>query len=174
MINHYTVAQMKTPVTNMKLIGTTNKLCATAASATWTQTTDPVAGTGQFLFVNNTPNFMRILPFFATGTSGYAMRIVGWSRSEGLDITSTSHKFWVPTLLADVSITLGATATTILTHSLLPGISFVKNAGDVGIMSATGTNTNGCVIVDALGCELVDIELRATAGVNCNVFVGGL
>lgn len=174
MINHYTVAQMKTPVSKMKLIGSANKTCATSASSEWTQTADPVAGTGQFLFPNNAPNFIRITPYFATGTSGYAMRVVGWSQSEGLDITSSAHKFWVPVLLADVSVTLGATPTTILTHAMLPGITYVKNAGDVGLLSATGTNTNGSVLVDALGCELIEIELRATAGVNCNVFVGGL
>lgn len=174
MINHYTVAQLKTPVSKMKLVGNANKLCATAASAEWAQVADPTAGTGQFMFVNDTPNFMRIIPVFATGTTGHAMRIVGWSRSEGMDISSAAHKFWVPTLLADVSVTLGATSTTILTHALFPGISYVKNAGDVGLLSATGTNTNGCVVVDAMGCEIIEVELRAAAGVNCNVFVGGL
>ena len=174
MINHYTVSQLKTPVSNMKLVGTANKTCATAVSSEWTQTADPVPGTGQFVFPNTSPNFMKIIPCFATGTTGHAMRVVGWNRSEGMDTSSANHKFWVPTLLADVSITLGATSTTILTHALFPGVSFVKNAGDVGILSATSTGTNGSVLVDALGCELIEIELRAAVGVNCNVFVGGI
>lgn len=111
-------------------------------------------------------NYLCVCPLMATGTTTPGVRVIGWSRlPTGL---------WVPRFLAKVSLTLNSTAVgSFFGASLLAPYNLGLTKGDAKLLFEDVSNdSNGWLIVDTVGSELVEIIFEAASGTPaCNALI---
>ena len=102
-----------------------------------------------------------------TASVSTILNVIGWSKSERSDL-------WIPRLLTKVTVT-GSTQSGSAINTLRPGSTYVKNIGDCKIYNgedgATGACPGGFIVVDATGCELIELYFVAASGTS-NALIG--
>jgi len=172
MIHTHTMTQLKTVQEPMKWLSAniptnTTTLPNEAPSAT------PPSGPG--VIPSASLNYIKIVPMLNALATTQTIRVTGWSKA----IVGTTTYF-VPQLLFYGSITAlntTATALTINAVTLLPVATITKTQGDAKIYNSTSINSTSSILVDTLGCELVEVEYFATAGGTAtggNIFYGAI
>lgn len=113
------------------------------------------------------PTLVRLMPFTGTSTNTTGgIRVVGWSM-----YMDGANEDWVPTVLADISLTR-TSGTTV--KNAVSGTDFYPYAGgavttgtpapNLYALGNTSTNPPASVVVDALGSQLIQVTCIAPAG----------
>jgi len=172
MIHTHTMTQLKTVQEAMKLLSTTNKSNIAVASLSHenVSTTVPVSTSSATVIPAASLNYLKIVPLFTAAYTGQAIRVVGYTKSDVGD-------FYVPQLLFYGTVTAvntSATAFTNATISFYPAITITKSEGDAKIYnSSTTSKTPASLLIDTLGCQLIEIEFAGATG-TCNAFIGAI
>lgn len=133
----------------------------TAFTAYGTLGTKP---TSNVLYESNAdaPTLIRVMPFTDTSTiTAASVRVVGWSMY--LDGASED---WVPTVLADVSLTRSSGTTiknTISSTDYYPFAGFTATSGTPA-PNLYAIGSVGSIVVDALGSQLIQVTCFASSG----------
>ena len=174
MIHTHTMTQFKTVQDPIKLLSTTNKTNITVATLSHenVSATVPVSSGSSTVVPAASLNYIKIIPLFTAAYTGQAIRVVGYTKS---DVGS----FYVPQLLFYGTVTAVNTSATAFTNasiSFYPALTINKIEGDAKIYnSSTTTKSAASLLIDTLGCQLIEIEFAATAAVGtCNAFVGAI
>jgi hypothetical protein len=183
MIHTHTMTQLKTVQEPMKLlapgsaavdnlhVGTAYSINVPSATAPATPTSNP----SLVVFPNTSLNYLKIVPVFKTGTTSPKMRVTGWSRA----VNNTGATiYYVPQCLFEGSITLDSINAVTINgdNTFRVAVTIAKNFGDGKIFNASTVNDTAFVLVDSLGCELIEIEFVAGSAVAdaANAFVGAI
>jgi len=169
MIHTHTMTQFKTVQEPIKLVSyATNNLSVMGASTysnnlPITTTTDlPVVTAGGVLLAGTSLNYLKIIPVFKTGITAPKFKVTGWNK---LVNASNVHIGWVPQCLFEGSVTLGTNAITVNSAvDFRVPLTIAKNFGDGKVYNATTVTDTAFVVVDALGCEYLEIEFVTSAG----------
>ncbi len=122
------------------------------------------------------PNGLMIVPFGAgSSTNTFSMNVYGWRRTLG---SNTKPPLWVAVELATFTCTLctvpGIVSTDVADTQLFTGtIALVHGNANVSneVVSPTG-NVVAHVIVDAKGCELVEVRFgTGSSATSCNALI---
>lgn len=175
MIHTHTMSQLKTVQEPMKLLSSTNLTVVVTATNYTTnapQTAQPTAAGSQIIIPNTSLNYLKIVPVAQTSTTSPQIKVTGWNKVVN---AAGATIFWVPQCLfasgamtrntAD-SITVNGTAC----HRME---TIPKAQGDGKVFNATGTKDTAFVLVDTLGCELIEVEFIGSGGV-ANAFYGAV
>lgn len=176
MIHTHTMSQLKTVQEPMKLLSTANITIASATTytANLPQTTAPVAAGSQVIIPNTSLNYLKIVPIVASGTTTANFKVTGWNRV--VDSTN-AITYWVPQcLFSSSSMTKIAGNFTVNGATYNRFDTIVKAQGDGKVFNATSTTDTAFVLVDTVGCELIEVEFIGTvaAGSTYNAFVGAI
>jgi len=174
MIHTHTMTQFKTVQEPMKLLSTTNKTNIAVASLPPenVSATTPAGTNSATIVPASSLNYLKIVPLFTAAYSGQAIRVVGYTKSD-------VGNFFVPQLLFYGTVTAVNTSATAFTNasvSFYPAVTINKGEGDAKIYSASTTSKSpASLLIDTLGCQLIEIEFAATAGSGtCNAFIGAI
>lgn len=176
MIHTHTMSQLKTVQEPMKLLSATNITIASATTytANLPQATAPVAASSQIIIPNTSLNYLKIVPVVASATTSANFKVTGWNKV--VDSTGAiTH--WVPQcLFSSSSMTKIAGNFTVNSATYNRFDTIVKSQGDGKVFNATSTTDTAFVLVDTVGCELIEIEFIGTvaAGSTYNAFVGAI
>ena len=176
MIHTHTMSQLKTVQEPMKLLSTTNITIAstTTYTANLPIATAPVATGAQVIIPNTSLNYLKIVPIVASVTSSANFKVTGWNKVVNASGVVTH---WVPQcLFSSSSMTKIAGDFTVNSATYNRFDTIVKAQGDGKVFNATGTTDTAFVLVDTVGCELIEIEFIGTvgAGSTYNAFVGAI
>jgi len=155
------LAAIKTDTDNLTLASTTNATVQTSGGDKSATSTRPVSGSGSLVFNAEGLSYMKIYPFFEnTGgntVTSPTLRVIGWN----LNVASG---LYIPALLCDVSITLTSSNSTINSASLRQALTIAKTNGDVKTYSSASSPACGvAMLVDTLGCQLIELAFRAAS-----------
>jgi hypothetical protein len=183
MIHTHTMTQLKTVQEPMKLIapgsvavdnlhvGTTY----TSNIPTATQPTTPTSNPSLVVFPNTSLSYLKIVPVFKNTVTTPKIKVTGWSRAVN---NSGATIYYVPQCLFEGSVTYDTTNNITINGAtdFRAPITIAKNFGDGKIFNATTINDTAFVLVDALGCELIEIEFLGGSAVadGANAFVGAI
>ena len=174
MIHTHTMTQFKTVQDPIKLLSTTNKTNIAIASLSHenVSATLPVSSGSSAIVPASYLNYLKIVPLFTSAYAGQAIRVVGYTKSD-------VGNFYVPQLLfyGTVSaVNTSATAFTNASVSFYPALTIVKTEGDAKIYNSSTTSRSAAsLLIDTLGCQLVEVEFAATSGAGtCNAFIGAI
>ena len=144
--------------------GTVKPISVTATS---TNTSTP----GGTLVVPGGMNYLKIMPFWITGTSAASptIRVVGWSYSKDTSL-------WIPSLICNIACVVNsvggiAVGGAVSGSPLLPCTSLTNSIGDAKIFNGTSLASNSFFVVDTLGFEQIELCFQATSAFACNAFV---
>jgi hypothetical protein len=145
--------QLTTDTKNFKGYTTTTSSSLVQRTATATK---PADGTGSTVLGANL-NYMKFKFYMATN-SAPTIYVYGWS-------FSSEAMIWEPQLLVAASTTLTSGT---FAHPQFGTVyevsSYSKLVGDCKIFNGPGgTGNGGFVLVDTLGCELINIHMTTTA-----------
>lgn len=181
MIHTHTMTQLKTVQNPLQLVSYNSTNLSVLASSTYsnnlptTTTAAPTVSAGGVLLPSASLNYVKIVPVFKTGTASPKFKVTGWSKVVN---ASNAHAGWVPQCLFEGSVTLGTNAITINSASdFRVALTITKNFGDGKIYNATTITDTAFVLVDTLGCELIEIEFvtsGALTGNSANAFIGAI
>ncbi len=185
MIHTHTMSQLKTVQEPMKLLSTSatpavaNNLDVLINTTPYTanipQTSQPVSSVSAIIIPNTSLNYLKIIPVVKSSVTSPNMKVTGWNKvvNESGVITH-----WVPQcLFTSSSMTVGSDAITINTDTGFRRITaIVKSMGDGKVFNATSSADTAFVLVDTLGCELIEIEFNGAAAVTdgANAFYGAI
>ena len=168
MIHTHTMTQLKTMQESVKLASyATNNLSVMGASTysnnlPTTTTALPTITAGGVLLGGTSLNYLKIIPVFKTGITAPKFKVTGWNK---LVNSANVHIGWVPQCLFEGTVTIGTNAITVNSASdFRVPLTIVKNFGDGKIYNATTITDTAFVVVDALGCEYLEIEFVTSAG----------
>lgn len=174
MIHTHTMTQFKTVQDPIKLLSTTNKINVDVASLSHenVSATVPASSSSSTVIQAASLNYLKLVPLFTSAYAGQAIRVVGYTKSD-------VDNFYVPQLLFYGTVTAVNTSATAFTNastSFYPALTINKIEGDAKIYnSSTTTKSAASLLIDTLGCQLVEIEFAATSGGGtCNAFVGAI
>lgn len=174
MIHTHTMTQFKTVQDPIKLLSATNKtnILVSGFSHENVSTTLPVSSGNSTVIPASSLNYLKIVPLFTAAYAGQAIRVVGYTKSD-------VGNFYVPQLLFYGTVTAVNTSATAFVNSstnFYPALTIVKAEGDAKIYNSSTTSRSAAsLLVDTLGCQLVEIEFAATgAGGTCNAFIGAI
>lgn len=175
MIHTHTMSQLKTVQEPMKLLSATNidvVLTATNYSTNAPQTSAPVAAGSQIIIPNTSLNYLKIVPVVQSSTTSPQIKVTGWNKvvdSSGATI------FWVPQcLFASGAMTKNTTDTFTINSVLFNRMETIpKLQGDGKVFNATSTKDTAFVLVDTVGCELIEVEFIGSGG-KANAFYGAI
>lgn len=174
MIHTHTMTQFKTVQDPIKLLSTTNKTNIAIASLSHenVSTTLPVSSGSSTVVPASSLNYLKIVPLFTAAYAGQAIRVVGYTKSD-------VDNFYVPQLLfyGTVSaVNTSAAAFTNASVSFYPALTIAKTEGDAKIYNSSTTSRSAAsLLIDTLGCQLVEVEFAATSGSGtCNAFIGAI
>jgi hypothetical protein len=138
---------------------------------------------GAFYSMPDENNFVKIIPYANAATNTLVMRVTGWSRS-------SAGGYWIPHLLFYGTLaSVGSSTTTSFpentsTTALAPVLTINGTEPIFATISPTHryaayTSSNApsgaCVILDTMGCSLIEVEFKTTANTNtCNAFIGSI
>jgi len=135
--------------------------------------TMPLAPTGvanEIAVLDSYPNQV-VVQVVSTGSTAVDVRVVGWRRCDAI-------KAWVPMLLCEATATLhtGTSATINGTASMFATISYVVNQGTANtrVVSGTSYKAPASLLIDAQGCEYVEVGLTCASASVANAFVSGV
>lgn len=175
MIHTHTMSQLKTVQEPMKLLSSTN--ISIASSSTYTanlpQTTQPVSSGSVVVFPNTSLNYLKIVPLVLSTVTGANFKVTGWNKCVN---SSGVVTHWVPQcLFSSSSMTKISGNITVNGDTYNRFDTIVKSQGDGKVFNATGTTDTAFVLVDTLGCELIEIEfLGSTGSTTYNAFYGAI
>lgn len=174
MIHTHTMSQLKTVQEPMKLLSTTNKTNIAIASLSHenVSATAPVNSNSSTVITASSLNYLKIIPLFTALYGGQAIRVVGYTKSD-------VGNFYVPQLLfygTVGAINTSATAFTNSSTSFYPALTITKQEGDAKVYnSSTTSRSASSLLIDTLGCQLIEVEFTATSGTGtCNAFIGAI
>jgi len=183
MIHTHTMTQLKTVQEPMKLVApgaasVDNLHVATTYDInvpTATQPTTPTSDPSYVVMPNTSLNYLKIVPVFKNSVGSPKIKVTGWSRA----VNSTgATAYYVPQCLFEGSVTYDTTNNITINGAtdFRAPITIAKNFGDGKIFNATTVNDTAFVLVDALGCELIQIEFLGSGAVSdgANAFVGAI
>jgi hypothetical protein len=155
------LAAIKTDTDNLTLAGTTNATVQTTGGNKSATSTRPVSGSGSFVFNAEGLSYMKIYPFFqntgANTVTSPTLRVIGWN----LNVASG---LYIPMLICDVAITLTTSDATINSASLRQALAITKTYGDAKVYSSASSPACGvAMLVDTLGCQLIELAFRAAS-----------
>jgi hypothetical protein len=135
----------------------------------------PASNPSLVVMPNTSLNYLKIVPVFKTGVAAPKMKVTGWSRAVN---SAGATVYYVPQCLFEGSVTLDSTNNITINGAtdFRVAVTIAKNFGDGKIFNATTVNDTAFVLVDSLGCELIEIEFAGTSGVadGANAFVGAI
>ena len=174
MIHTHTMTQFKTVQDPIKLLSTTNNTNILIGSLSHenVSTTVPVSSSSSTVVPASSLNYIKIVPLFTAAYAGQVIRVVGYTKSD-------VGNFYVPQLLFYGTVTAVNTSATAFTNastSFYPALTINKIEGDAKIYNSSTTSKSAAsLLIDTLGCQLVEIEFAATAASGtCNAFVGAI
>lgn len=174
MIHTHTMTQFKTVQDPIKLLSTTNKTNIAVASLSHenVSATQPVSSGSSTVIQASSLNYLKIIPLFTAVYAGQVIRVVGYTKSDVGD-------FYVPQLLFYGTVTAVNTSATAFTNastSFYPALTINKVEGDAKIYnSSTTSKSASSLLIDTMGCQLIEIEFAATSGAGtCNAFIGAI
>lgn len=175
MIHTHTMSQLKTVQEPMKLLSATNidvVLTATNYSTNAPQTSAPVAAGSQIIIPNTSLNYLKIVPVVQSTTTSPQIKVTGWSKVVNAAGTII---FWVPQcLFASGAMTKNTTDTFTINSVLFNRMETIpKSQGDGKVFNATGTKDTAFVLVDTVGCEIIEVEFIGSGG-KANAFYGAI
>lgn len=182
MIHTHTMSQLKTVQEPMKLLSTSASPTATDNINVVTSytnnipTTTAPTTTSSAVIINNTNlNYLKIVPVIKSTVTSPNIKITGWSKVTNQSGVTTH---WIPQcLFASSSMTTAADAITVNTDAGFRRFTtVVKSVGDAKIFNSTSVNDTAFILVDTLGCELVEIEFIGSSAVTdgANAFYGAI
>jgi hypothetical protein len=165
------MTQFKTVQDPTKLLSTSNftNIAVSGFSHENVSTTVP---TGSGVIAASSLNYLKIIPLFTAAYAGQAIRVVGYTKSD-------VGNFYVPQLLFYGTVTAVNTSATAFVNAstnFYPALTIVKAEGDAKIYNSSTTSRSAAsLLIDTLGCQLVEIEFAATSsGGTCNAFIGAI
>jgi len=140
--------------------------------------TDPMARgalTGTYVFGNDAPNYLKMIPLVSTASLTCTIRVIGWSKVQDLGSEITS--FWIPHIIC----VLTGVSQDVGTSFNLGGIPMFQVStltlvhGDAGILSDPTVKVGGLFLVDPVGIDVIEFNIATSAGgQSANLCVGGL
>lgn len=138
---------------------------------------------GAFYSIPDENNFVKIIPYASSAANTLVMRVTGWTKS-------STGGYWIPHLLFYGTLaSIGSTTTTSFpentaTTAMAPVLTitnteptFAATTSPYRYAAYTSTNapSGGCIILDTMGCSLVEVEFKTTTNTNtCNAFIGSI
>lgn len=172
MIHTHTMTQLKTVQEPMNFLSS-NISNANVLSGTYLEVPKTTAPTGVNIIPASSLNYIKIVPMLATLATNQTIRITGWN-----EVRSGANIYYVPQMLFYGTLAaLNATGVTINSVALYSVATITKTQGDAKIYNATSAQNTAFMLVDTLGCSLIEIEYFATAGGSAtggNVFYGAI
>lgn len=141
---------------------------ANVVERTWTATRPVSATTGNSagLVINPNLNFLRITPVASGSGTAYTLNVIGWSFSPEVSR-------WLPTPIVSQNITSAVTGGS-FTYPIGSSPPTVFGALTIADPTNAGNRTRfpgfaqgsqfGCIVIDALACDLVELIFHNTAG----------
>jgi hypothetical protein len=183
MIHTHTMTQLKTVQEPMKLVAPGSASVDNLHTVvtydlnvpTTTQPTTPTSNPAYVVIPNTSLSYLKIVPVFKSTLTSPKFKVTGWSRAVN---SSNQTVYYVPVCLFEGSVTLDGTNNITINGAtdFRVAVTIAKNFGDGKIFNATTVNDTAFVLVDALGCEFVQIEFAASSAVadSANAFVGAI
>jgi len=160
-MNHYqqhVLTQSKTDLVDL-ILPNDNVTIQTVAINMVASTTDPRKSgrAGSLWFNNNGLTYMRAFPFTTATVTAPAVRVIGWSKVNDLDL-------WIPHLIADIGLSLVSNSTTINGDTMYQAETTTRTHGDAKTYNSPATPESGVgFIVDTAGHRVIEFAFRASA-----------
>jgi len=185
MIHTHTMAQIKTVQEPLKLLKTsvtpagTDNLNVVINTTPFTlnipQTDLPVNTSSCIVVPNSTLSYLKLIPVVKSTVTSPNIKVTGWTRVVNSAGAITA---WVPLcLFASASMTIGSDAITVNADGGFRRIvTITKAQGDAKIYNATSVNDTAFILVDTLGCELIEVEFNGGTAVTngANAYYGAI
>jgi len=187
MIKTSVTSSLKTEKLPLTLLqkGTTHLTSITTAFSnkviTAANTRPTTSSGGAFYQIPDENNFVKIIPYASSASNTLVMRVTGWTQSN-------TGGYWIPHLLFYGQLaSVGTTTTTSFpentaTTAMAPVLTitsteptFAATAPTYRYAAYTSSNapSGGCLILDTMGCSLIEVEFKTTTTANtCNAFIG--
>lgn len=182
MIHTHTMTQLKTVQDPLKLLKTSASPSASDNFSTVTsftnnipQTNSPTSTTSAIVIPNTSLNYLKIIPVVRSTVTVPNIKVTGWNKVVN-DAGITTE--YVPMcLFASGSMTVGANTITVNNSADFRVITNITKAvGDAKIFASTSVNDTAFLLVDTLGCELIEIEFSNTSVIanGVNAYYGAI
>ena len=139
------------------------------------QATQPVNTASCIVIPNSTLSYLKLIPVVKSTVTSPNIKVTGWNKVVNAAGVTTE---WVPMcLFASASMTTGSDSVTVNTDTGFRRIvTITKAQGDAKIYNATSVNDTAFILVDTLGCELIEVEFNGAAAVTngANAYYGAI
>lgn len=165
-----TFSAMRTPVAALNVASGTNVTTSTLPATRVQTSTKPATtttGTAAGVVVQVPPErtYMKLVALCSNSGGTDTLHVIGWN----LDASGT----WRPQSLCSWTVVHSGTSMSINGSNLFAGITHTKLAGDAKNYDVNGGISNsGFLLLDACGCELVEIVFTAASSFTANALVG--
>ena len=157
-----TVTATRTVPAVLELANASNITAASSANARVATATKPTT-TGNSIIIGANMNYL-VLQTLNTASVGLTCYAIGWTYS-------TAVSLWIPKLLTKFTVTCSTTVGSAVS-SLRPGVTYIKNLGDVKIYNGEEASCpGGFVVLDIAGSEIVELQFVAASG-SANALIG--
>jgi len=177
------MTQLKTVQEPLKLLRTSatpvvtdNFNTVTSFTNNIPQTTLPTSSASAIIVSTTGLNYLKIIPVLKNSVASPNIKVTGWNTVTNSAGAITAY---VPMcLFASSSMTI-ATANNITVNNandFRVVTNIVKAVGDAKIFTSTSVNDTAFLLVDTLGCELIEIEFTTTSAISngANVYYGAI
>jgi len=181
MIHTHTMTQLKTVQNPLKLASSNSTNLSVLASSTYSNniplstTAAPTASAGGVFIPASSLNYVKIVPVFKTNVTAPKFKVTGWNKCVNESNTLVG---WVPQCLFEGSVTLGTNAITVNSATdFRVALTIAKNFGDAKVYNSTSILDTSFILVDTLGCELIELEFVTSGSLTANAanaFIGAL
>jgi hypothetical protein len=187
MIHTHTMSQLKTVQEPIKLLSYNATNLSVMGASTYAAnlptitTAIPTVTAGGSIITNNTLNYIKIIPVFKSTIVSPKFKVTGWNKRVN---SSGVHNGWIPQCLFEGSVVLNSTTNIDINSAadFRSPVTISKLFGDGKIYNATTINDTAFVVIDTLGCELIEVEFVTSAGTAntaqtanaANAFIGAL
>jgi hypothetical protein len=136
----------------------------------------PTSTASAIIIPSTTLNYIKIVPVFKNNVASPNIKVTGWNKvTNDAGITTA----YVPMcLFASNSMTIAAANNITVNgaNDFRVVTNIVKAVGDAKIFTSTSVNDTAFLLVDTLGCELIEIEFTTTSAIpnGANVYYGAL
>lgn len=181
MIHTHTMSQLKTVQEPLKLlkssvtpVATDNLNTVASFTLNIPQTAAPASSASAIVISSSALNYLKIIPVVKSTVTTPNIKITGWNKV--INPAGTVIAYVPMCLFASSSMAVGANNITVNADAGFRVITTIaKAAGDAKLYSATGVNDTAFLLVDTLGCELIEIEFTGSVVTNgCNAFYGAM
>lgn len=177
------MTQLKTPQEPMKLIAPGSiavdnlhvGTIYTLNVPTTIQPTTPTSNPNLVVIPNTSLSYLKIVPLFKQSVASPKFKVTGWSRA----VNNTGATiYYVPQCLFEGSVVFDSFNNITINgdSNFRHPITIAKNFGDGKIFNATTISDTAFVLIDTLGCELIEIEFIGSLPISdgANAFVGAI